>query len=157
MGRRSWDRPCVPYLVLAVLPLLTLPLSAAVLRSIPECGRDDPFWDETHWEFGYFELALLPGLADLLPFAWLASRAASVRRAAVIAGVIGAVRFVVPQVLTLLVHTSSRSLGSNSDCTIDAFFGVALLYVMPALWLASVAISAVIVLRSRRTRAVAPD
>lgn len=149
MLRRFLDRRFLPYLVLAITPALTLPLSAAILRSIPECGRDDPFWDETHWEFGYFELALLPGLADLLPFAWLFSHAPSVRRAAVIAGLIGAVRFAVPQVLTLLAHTSSRGLGSNADCTISVFFAVALVYVIPALWLASAVIAIVMVLRSR--------
>jgi hypothetical protein len=131
--------------VLAVLPVLTLPISVAILGSVPECEGDEPWWD-----IGYFELALLPGLADLLPFAWLRSGTPGVRRAAVIAGLIGAVRFAVPQALTLLDHAST----GGGGCTISVFFAAGMLApTMLALWLASAVISAVIVRRARKAPA----
>jgi len=108
--QRWWDGPAVPYLVLSVSPVLTLLIGRIVLFSIPDCGVDEPWWELRH-----FELALLPALADFLPFLWLASRAPGVRKAAVIAGALGATRYAVVQAATLIQSTSFGGQLSNED------------------------------------------
>ncbi len=68
MGQRWWGRSILPYLVLLISPVLTLPASATILATMPDCGVDEPWW-----ELRNFEIALVPALADLLPFLWLVS------------------------------------------------------------------------------------
>ena len=146
MGQRRWDLAALPYLVLAISPALTLPISAVILASVPGCGNDEPWW-----ELRRFEIALLPALADLLPFLWLVSGRPAVRRAAMIAGLLGAARYAVPQAAVLVYSVSSGGQASNSDCTISSFFAVGVLApAMLVLWLVSLLIVAVILARARR-------
>ena len=146
MGERWWDRSLIPYLVLAVSPVLTLPISAILLASVPGCGDDEPWWELRH-----FEIALLPALADLLPFLWLLSRAPSARRAAIVAGLMGSTRYAIPQATTLVHSMSSGGQAMNSDCTISSQFAAAVLVpMMVVLWLVSALIVAVMLLRARR-------
>ena len=151
-GRRWWDRPALPYLMLAASPLLTLPISWIILGSLPDCGEDEPWW-----EFRHLEIALLPALADLLPFLWLVSGTPGVRRAAIVAGLMGSARYAIPQAATLIYSMSSGGQALNSQCTISSFFVAAMAPVMLALWLVSALIVAVILLRARRIPVDRPD
>jgi hypothetical protein len=153
VGRQWWDRSALPYLMLAASPLLTLPISATVLGTIPDCGDDEPWWELRH-----FEIALAPALADLLPFLWLVSRTPDVRRAAVVAGLMGAARYAIPQAATLIHSVSSGGQALNSGCPISTFFVAAVLApVMLTLWLVSALIVAVILLRDRNRPVDRPD
>ena len=145
MGERWWDRSLIPYLVLAVSPVVALPISWIILASIPDCGDDEPWW-----ELRNFEIALLPALADLLPFLWLLSLAPGVRRAAIVAGLMGSARYAIPQAATLVFSMSSGGQATKSECTISSQFAAVLAAVMLALWLVSALIVAVILLRARR-------
>ena len=152
-GRRWWDRPALPYLMLAVSPVLTLPISSIILGSIPDCGDDEPWWELRH-----FEIALVPALADLLPFLWLVSGTPGVRGAAIVAGLMGSARYAIPQAATLIYSTSSGGQASNSQCTISSPFVAAVLApAMLTLWLVSALIVAVILLRARRSPVDRPD
>ena len=53
--------------------------------------------DTSSWELRHAQMAFLPGAANLLPFLWLMSPTARVRRAAMVAGLIGAAVFALPQ------------------------------------------------------------
>ena len=147
MGQRWWDRSVLPYLVLALSPVLTLPISARILGAMPDCGEDEPWW-----ELRYFELALVPALADFLPFLWLLSRAPGVRGAAIVAGLMGSARYAIPQAATLIY-----SMSSGGECTISSYFAVVLAPVMLTLWLVSALIVAVILIRARRIPVDRPD
>jgi len=151
-GRRWWDRPALPYLMLAVSPLLTLPINWIILGSIPDCGDDEPWWELRH-----FEIALLPALADILPFLWLVSGTPGVRRAAIVAGLMGSARYAIPQAATLIYSTSSGGQALNSQCTISSYFVLVLAPIMLTLWLVSALIVAVILLRARRIPVDRPD
>ena len=145
VGRRWWDRAALPYLMLAASPVLTLPISATVLGSVPDCGVDEPWW-----ELRYFEIALVPSLADLLPFLWLVSGTPGVRRAAIAAGLMGSARYAIPQAATLIESMSSGGQALNSQCTISSPFVAGLVPLILVLWLLSALIVAVILLRARR-------
>jgi hypothetical protein len=145
-GRRWWDRSALPYLMLAASPLLTLPISAEILGSIPDCGDDEPWWELSH-----FEIALLPALADFLPFLWLVSGTPGVRAAAVVAGLMGSARYAIPQAATLIYSASSGGQALNSQCTISSLFAAVMAPLMLTLWLVSALIVAVILLRARRS------
>jgi hypothetical protein len=152
VSQRWWDRPVLPYLVLAVSPVLTLPISWIILASIPDCGDDEPWWELRH-----FEIALLPALADLLPFVWLLSRTPGVRRAAIVAGLMGSARYAIPQAATLIYSMSSGGQALNSECTISSLFVAGLGPLMLTLWLVSALIVAVKLLRARRVPAGPAD
>ena len=144
MGRPWWDRPALPYLMLAVSPVLTLLISWIILASIPDCGEDEPWWELRH-----FEIALVPALADLLPFLWLLSGTPGVRGAAIVAGLMGSARYAIPQAATLIYSMSSGGQTLNSECTISIFFVAGLVPIMLTLWLVSALIVAGILLRAR--------
>src|SRR3990172_7196414 len=132
--------------MLSISPVLTLPISFLLLGSIPDCGEDEPWW-----ELRNFQIALVPALADLLPFLWLVSGTTGVRAAAIVAGLTGSVRYAIPQAATLMYSASSAGQASNSECTISSPFVAAVLVpVMLTLWLVSALIVAVILLRARR-------
>jgi len=151
-GRQLWDRPALPYLMLAVSPVLTLPISTTLLGSIPDCGVDEPWWELRH-----FEIALLPALADFLPFLWLVSGTPGVRMAAIAAGLMGSVRYAIPQAATLM-YSMSYGGQENPGCTISVYFAVGVLGpIILALWLVSALIVAVILLRARKRPAARPD
>lgn len=145
-GQRWWDRPVLPYLVLSVSPVATLLIGQMILVSLPDCGFDEPWWELRH-----FELALLPALLDFLPFLWLVSGTRGVRRAAIVAGLMGSARYAILQAATLIYSTSYGGVGQglNSDCAISIFIVIWLVPLMLTLWLVSALISAVIVLRAR--------
>ena len=163
-GRQWWDRWFLPYLVLVLSPVLTLPVSGLLIGSLPYCLVDEPSYRLRH-----FEIALLPSLADLLPFLWLASSTLGVRRAAIVAGLIGSVRFAIPQVLTLIEHIEVVRWVPSGDAlhppepelcpeyTIHTFFILSLVFIILALWLVSALIVAVILLRARRRPVDHPD
>ena len=143
MGQRWWDRPALPYLMLVASPLLTLPISATILLIIPGCGEPgppgEPLGSTQGFELGYFEIALLPALADLLPFLWLVSRTPGVKRAAIVAGRMGLARYAIPQVLTL---TGALA---GPECAVSGFGVVLLLFpIMLILWFVSAIVVAVI-------------
>jgi hypothetical protein len=147
LARRVWrDAPLQPYLVLALSPALTLPAAWLILAALPDCGADEPWWELRH-----FELALLPSLADFLPFLWVASREGRVRLAALLAGLAGSARYAVPQALTLAYSASSRGQELNADCTVSSFFAAWLAAIMLALWGASVLVAGALVWRQVRT------
>jgi hypothetical protein len=150
VGQRWWDRPVLPYLVLAVSPVLTFPISAIILARLPDCGVDEPWWELRH-----FEIAFVPALADLSPLLWLASGRPEVRGAALLAGLVAAGRLAIPQAATLVYGLSSGGQAANPDCTVSSFFAAAVLGPMIlALWLASLLIAAVLL---RAGRVPAPD
>jgi hypothetical protein len=144
-SQRWWDRPLLPYLLLSASPMLTLPIGRIILTSLPDCGIDEPWW-----ELGHFELALLPALADFLPFLWLVSGTPKVRRAALFAGLMGAARFAIPQAVTLDYGLSTIAQPGNSACTISSPFVAALVApIILALWLVSALVAALILFRAR--------
>ena len=100
------DRPPYPFLLVYLLPIATVPITLLLLSSLPQgCViGDDPAW-----ELRYAQVALLPGVANLLPFLWLMSMTARVRRSAMVAGLIGAARFVIPQVMLLFITSTGCS------------------------------------------------
>jgi len=149
MGERWWDRSILPYLMLTLSPLLALPISLLILGSIPDCGEDEPWWELRH-----FEIALVPSLADFLPFLWLVSGKPGVRGAAIVAGLMGSARYAIPQAATLIYSMSSGGQALNSECTMSSLFAAAVLVpVMLTLWLVSALIVAVILLRAGRSPA----
>ena len=164
VGRQWWNRWFLPYLVLVLSPLLTLPFSGLLISSLPYCQVDEPSYRLRH-----FEIALLPSLADLLPFLWRASSTLRMRRAAIVAGLIGSVRFAIPQVLTLIEHIEAVRWVPSGDAlhppepelcpeyTINTFFILYLVFIMLTLWLASALIVAVILLRDRKRPVDRPD
>lgn len=146
MGQQWWDRPALPYLMLVVSTLVTLPISIIILFLIPGCGEPgppgEPLGSTEGWELGYFEIALLPALADLLPFLWLVSGTPRVRRAARVAGRMGLARYAIPQVLTL---TGALA---GAECAVSGFGVVLLLFpIMLILWFVSTLVVAVILFR----------
>jgi len=144
-GARRWERSLLPYLTLALTPILALPVSLVILSGLPDCGSDEPWW-----ELRDFQLVLLPMIADLLPFAWLAVRGPGVRQAAIVAGLLGAARYGTLQVVTLLYSASSGGQDLNESCTISSPFVGALFFpVAIALWLASVVLLAALWFRKR--------
>lgn len=138
---RWWDRPILPFLVLTVTPVLILVLGRIILDRQPDCGEDEPGWELRH-----FQLALLPALADFLPFVWLASRAPGVRRAALVAGLLGAARYAIVQAETL---DYSMSFPRQSDCTTSIFLLLLVVPTILVLWLVPVLIVAVMHFRAR--------
>jgi len=124
---------------------VTLLAGWLILASLPDCGIDEPWW-----ELHNFELALLPGLLDFLPFLWLFSGTPGVRGPAIVAGLIGSARYAILQGATLIYSSSSGGQASNEDCTISVFFLVVLVPLMLTLWLVSALIAAAILLRARR-------
>ena len=102
------DRSRYPFLLVYLLPIATVPLTLLLLWSLPQgCV----IGDTPAWELRYAQVALLPGLANLLPFLWFMSKMARVRRSAIFAGFIGSARFVFPQLMLFFI-TSSGCYGS---------------------------------------------
>ena len=138
------DRPLYPFLLVFLLPIATVPITLLLLSSLPQgCViGDDPAW-----ELRYAQAALLPGVANLLPFLWLMSMTARVRRSAMVAGLIGAARFVIPQVMLLFITTS----GCWGSVYVEpAALIMRLLPLMLSLWVVSTLLSAGIFLRMSR-------
>lgn len=148
-----WNRWYSPYLALVLVPVATLPLTFAIWDSIPTC-----IIDETQYKTRDVALALSPTVADLLPFLWFLSRAPGVRRAAIIAGLIGAVRFAIPVILLLaeVQEEEPRMLlappdppGPCEDYPVSMFFFLGMIFFMPILWAASALLAGLAVLITR--------
>ena len=125
------DRPRNPFLLVYLLPIATVPLTLLLFWSLPQSCV---IGDTNTWELRYAQVALLPGVANLLPFLWLMSMTARVRRSAIVAGLIGAARFVIPQVMLLFITTSGCS---GSVYVEPAALLVRLLPLMFILWVVS--------------------
>ena len=153
--RQWWNQWFVPYVVLTVSPVITLSASAVIFTLLPYCLDD-----ERGYRLRDFEIALAPSVADLLPFLWLASRMPRVRSAAVVAGLIGLVRFAIPQIFTLMATIPAdphllappEPPGPCEGYPISTFTAVGVGYIMPVLWLVSALISGLIVAVTARRR-----
>ena len=86
-------------------------------------------------------LALLPGLADLVPIVWLASTKTQVRKAAFAAGVVGVIRVPVPQLVVGDYAARFGGHGDDPDCAVSSFPLVLLTLLILAVWAASALIS----------------
>jgi len=138
-GGPSWlQLSLLPYLVGLTLPFVTVPLTifwvdqvtgTSVCVTVPSLAIDK-VW---HCERNSVLLTLLPGVLNLLPFAWLASRLAEVRRAAVVAGSLGAARLTIPVVLLFAEGPTVRLFGSYQFPPAQA--GNWSLVASPVLWL----------------------
>ncbi len=109
------DRPLYPFLLVYLLPIVTVPITFLLLLSLP---TGCVIGDSSTWELRYAQVAFLPGVANLLPFLWLMSRTARVRRSAIAAGLIGAARFAFPQVMLSFFFTVP---GSSSSCSASVY------------------------------------
>jgi len=88
------DTPLYPFLLLFLVPLVTASITFLILLRLPGCVVGD----ESSWDLRHAQMAFLPGAANLLPFLWLMSPTARVRRSAMVAGLIGAAVFTLPQI-----------------------------------------------------------
>ena len=98
-------------------------------------------------------LALLPGLADLVPIVWLASTKTQVRKAAAAAGVVGVIRVELPQLAVGYYAATIGRQDGDPACAVSSFLLIPLALLMLGVWAAS-ALICVFVLR-RMTRVVA--
>jgi hypothetical protein len=86
------------------------------------------------WELRYAQVALLLGMVNLLPFLWLMSMTARVRRSAIVAGFIGLARFVFPQLMLFFITSS----GCHGSVYVEPYaLLVRLLPLMLSLWVVS--------------------
>ena len=146
--RQWWNQWFVPYVVLTVLPAITLSASAVIITQLPYCQADEP-----SYRLRDFEIALAPSAADLLPFLWLASGMPKVRGSAVVAGLIGLVRFAIPHIYTLMeiipddphLLAPPEPPGPCEGYPISTFTAVGVGYIMLVVWLVSAFISGLIV------------
>ena len=111
-------------------------MSWGILFLLPNCGLDQPWWQLTH-----MCLALLPGLADLVPIVWLASTKTQVRKAAFAAGVVGVIRVRLPQLVVGDYAARFGGHGGDPDCAVSSFLLVLLTLLILAVWAASALIS----------------
>ena len=82
----SLDNPRWPFSLVFVFPVFTALAGFAFLTAMPQCGGDEPWWEEKH-----VRLAFLPGILNLAPLAWLFSKSLPARQAGGIAGIMGTV------------------------------------------------------------------
>ena len=122
-------------------------MSWGILFFLPNCGLDQPWWQLTH-----MCLALLPGLADLVPIVWLASTKTQVRKAAFAAGGVGVIRVRLPQLVVGDYAARFGGHGGDPDCAVSSFQLVLLTLLILAVWAAG---SHLAFLLRRVTRAVA--
>ena len=139
------DRPLLPFLPLFLSPLVTVPIIAGIVASLPDCGIDEPWWQLQH-----IQLAFLPALLDLAPFLWVASSQSQVRRAGLVAGVLGMTRAALPQVLVAVYAANWGGHGGDPDCSVSSFLLPFLATVMLGLWLGSVLVAAFYLRRTAR-------
>jgi hypothetical protein len=120
----------MPFLWIILTPLVTVPLSEALFDSLAgyqapgEAGlpaiNDPDCLDFACVDYEYFELGIptliafaLPGLLNLVAFAWLVSTSRRVRTAAVVAGVLGVVRLMIPVIVLLSFDTVTNAAGRS--------------------------------------------
>ncbi len=142
---KHWlNRPLWPFLILSLSPLVIAPVTVGIISSLPDCGLDEPWWELRH-----MQLAFLPGLMNFLPFLWLISHRTNVRWAALVAGVMGATRFALPQVSIALYSASSGGQLGDPSCSVSIFLLALLIPLMAAAWLVSIVVGAVVLRRLR--------
>ncbi len=88
------DRPLFPFLLIFLAPIVTGSITFLILLRLP---GGCVIGDTSSWELRHAQMAFLPGVANLLPFLWLVSPTARVRQSAMVAGLIGAALFALPQ------------------------------------------------------------
>jgi len=129
--RRSWlNRWWLPFLWIILTPIITLPLSGGLFDALAgyhtpeEVGlraiNDPDCLDFACVEYEYFQVGAptvmafaLPGLLNLAPLAWLSSRNAKVRTAAVVAGALGVLRLLIPVFVLLNLATVTNAAGES--------------------------------------------
>ena len=141
------DRPLFPFLLVYLLPIATVPITLLLLSSLP---TGCVIGDSSTWELRYAQVAFLPGVANLLPFLWLMSGTARVRRSAIVAGLIGAARFVFPQVMLFFITVSGSSWSCSGSVYVDPYKLFLLVPLMLILWVVSTLLGTGIFLRMNR-------
>lgn len=141
----------LPFLVLFLSPLVTVPVTAAIILLLPDCGVDEPWWEQ-----GHIQRAFLPGLVDLLPFAWLLSTTSRVRWAALIAGLMGTLRFMFPQVALAVYGASSGGQAGDPSCNVSGFLLPWLAASIVGLWIITSLVGGTILFRMTKA-GVAPS
>ena len=148
------DRPLYPFLLLFLLPIATAPITFLILLHLPGCV----IGDESSWELRHAKMAFLPGVANLLPFLWLMSPTAKVRRSAMVAGLTGATLFALPQVGLIFPFIEGMTVsGSLSSCpgyvyVHPLYVGILVLPAMLILWFVSTLLGTVIFFRITRKK-----
>ena len=148
------DRPLFPFLLLFFLPIATASITFVILLNLPGCV----IGDESSWELGHTHMAFLPGVANLLPFLWLMSRTARVRRSAIVAGLIGAALFALPQAgLFFPFIQGMTASGSQWSCPGSVYVSplYVVILVLPAmfiLWFVSTLLATAIFFRIARKK-----
>ena len=141
------DRPLYPFLLVYLLPIVTVPSTFLLLLSLP---TGCVIGDTSTWELRYAQVAFLPGVANLLPFLWLMSRTARVRRSAIVAGLIGAVRFVFPQVMLFFFTVSGSTWSCSGSVYVDPYKLLLLVPLMLIVWVVSTLLGTGTFLRMNR-------
>ena len=103
------DKPLFPFLLLFLIPIGTASITFLILLYLPSCV----IGDESSRELRHTQLAFLPGVANHLPFLWLMSPKAKVRKSAKVAGFIGAAIFFLPQVGLFLPFIEGATSSGN--------------------------------------------
>ena len=148
------DRPLYPFLLLFLLPIGTGSITFLILLYLPGCV----IGDESSWELRHAQMAFLPGVANLLPFLWLMSPTARVRRSAMLAGLIGAALFALPQVGLILPFIEGMTAsGSPWSCPGSVYVHplyvvLVLLPTMLILWFLSTLLGTLIFFRKTRRK-----
>ena len=122
-------RPLLPFLVVFISPALTVPLTMVILVALPSrCV----IGDSSVWGLRDVQLVLLLELVDLFPLMWRRSPVARVRRAASVAGLVGAARLVFSQLAIVFtsVFTSvlTVSAGGKGTCPEGGAYVVPLIF-----------------------------
>ena len=133
-----------PLLLVVILPIITALAGFAISTGLPDCGVDEPGWEVEH-----IRLAFLPGLLNLLPLVWLLSSVRLVRQAAIVAGLMGAAQFALPQAALAAYAAGPGVAGhlGNGSCAISSFMLPWLVLAMLILWLVCVITGAMIMRR----------
>src|SRR5437762_9562437 len=132
--------PTQPLWLVVLAPLLTVPLTQSATQSLVQSDSctvlDLGFMGgSASCQTGPLAMALAPGLLNLAALLWLFARDARTRRAALVAGVMGSVRLVLP-LATLLSSGPTSTVGWGFS---QAFPNdISVVFVSFFLWVASV-------------------
>jgi hypothetical protein len=93
--------PTLPLWLIVLAPLLTVPLTQAATQSLvntDSCSNIqlDFIGGSASCQTDSLVVALAPGLVNLVPLLWLVSKDARTRKAALVAGLLGTARLVMP-------------------------------------------------------------
>ena len=147
--------PLYPFSLLFLVPIVTGSITFLILLRLP---GGCVIGDTSSWELRHAQMAFLPGAANLLPFLWLMSPTARVRRAAMVAGLIGAAVFALPQAgLIFPFIPGGTASGSLWSCPGSVYVHplYAVFVLLPAtliLWFVSTLLGTVIFFRTSRKK-----